>query len=331
MSIGGRTLRSTWSNSHHAKFARAEERWHDEELREDPPRRNWRWRLTVLVLIAIGTYAYRTYAYRTYYVAPGSTQAPAVVTAEEAPSPVIPVVTDPQSGKLIQDRVGVPGSGDRRMAREEQLVEPRSTGSTMGWAWPAPPAPSQPPLQGAASAPDSTSSDPKRVATLPIRPDGTEASGRRDSPPPGTSASAAPSRTRPARRAAPAAPLSLDPPAPADDDAPEPPTQPALTPPAPRLSSRPPPATAAKAAAGGYFVQVSSQRSEVDALASLRSLQEQFPSELGDRDAIIRRANLGAKGIYYRAMTGPFASADEADQVCRSLKAAGGECIIQRN
>jgi cell division protein FtsN len=97
------------------------------------------------------------------------------------------------------------------------------------------------------------------------------------------------------------------------------------------MAAMPSPATAAKAAAGGYFVQVSSQRSEVDALASLRSLQEKFPGELGDRDAIIRRANLGAKGIYYRAMTGPFASADEADQFCRSLKAAGGECIIQRN
>jgi len=91
------------------------------------------------------------------------------------------------------------------------------------------------------------------------------------------------------------------------------------------------PAAAAKAAAGRYFAQVSSQRSEADALASLRSLQEKFPSELGDRDAIIRRSDLGAKGIYYRAMTGPFASADEADQFCRSLKAAGGECSIQRN
>jgi hypothetical protein len=193
------------------------------------------------------------------------------------------------------------------------------------WASPLPPAPSQPPPQGAASAPDNASSEPKRVATLPIRPDGTEASGRRASPPRGTSASAAPSQTRPARRAAPATP--------ADDGAPEPapPTQRALTPPAPRMAAMRSPAAAAKAAAGGYFAQVSSQRSEADALASLRSLQEKFPSELGDRDAIIRRADLGAKGIYYRAMTGPFASADEADQFCRSLKAAGGECIIQRN
>jgi len=303
-------LRSNGSNSHHAKFARAEERWHDEELRDDPPRRSWRRRLTVLTLIAIGTYAYRT-----YYVKPGSTQAPAVVAAEEAPSRVIPVVTDPQSGKLIQDRLG----GDRRMTREERLVEPRSTGSTTGWAWPAPAAPSQPPPQGAASAPDNTSTDPKRVATLPIRPDGTEASGQRATPPPSASTSAAPSQARQGQRAA------------APDGEPAPATQRALTRPAPRMAAMPSPAAAAKAAAGGYFVQVSSQRSEADAQASLRSLQEKFPSELGDRDAIIRRADLGAKGIYYRAMTGPFASADEADQFCRSLKAAGGECIIQRN
>ena len=279
----------------------------------------------MLALIAIGTYAYRT-----YYVAPGSTQVPAVVTAEGRPSPGIPVATDPQSGKLIQDRVGVPGSGDRRASRE-QSVESRSTDSTTGWAWPAPPAPSQPPLRGAASAPDNTSTDPKRVATLSIRPDGTEASGRRASPPPSASASAAPFSARPAQRAAPAVPLSLNAPAPADDGERAPATQRALTPPAPRIAAMPSPAAAAKAAAGGYFVQVSSQRSEANAQASLRSLQEKFPSELGDRDAIIRRTDLGAKGIFYRAMTGPFASADEADQFCRSLKAAGGECIVQRN
>ena len=274
----------------------------------------------MLALIAIGAYAYRV-----YYVAPGSTQTRADVTAEEAPAQMIPVVTDPPSGKLIQDRVGVPRSGDRRMSREEQLVEPRSTGSTTGWAWPAPPAPSQPPPQGAASAPDNTSGDPKRVATLSIRPDGTEASGRRVSPPPSASTSAAPSQARPAQRTAPAVPLSLNPPAPADDG------ERALTPPAPRMAAMPSPTATAKAAAGGYFVQMSSQRSEADAQASLRSLQEKFASELGDRTAIIRRADLGAKGIYYRALTGPFTSADEADQFCRSLKAAGGQCIVQRN
>jgi hypothetical protein len=85
------------------------------------------------------------------------------------------------------------------------------------------------------------------------------------------------------------------------------------------------------AAAGGYVVQVSAQRNKADAEASFRSLQEKFPSQLGGRTAIVRRADLGAKGIYYRAMVGPFASAGEAGQFCGRFKAAGGQCLIQRN
>jgi len=85
------------------------------------------------------------------------------------------------------------------------------------------------------------------------------------------------------------------------------------------------------AAGSGYVVQVSAQRSKADAEASFRLLQEKFPFHLGGRTAIVRRADLGAKGIYYRAMVGPFASAGEADQFCGRFRAAGGQCIIQRN
>ena len=92
-----------------------------------------------------------------------------------------------------------------------------------------------------------------------------------------------------------------------------------------------PTAAAANAAVGGYIVQVAARRSKADAQASFRSLQSKFPRQLGGRTAIFQRADLGAKGIYYRAMVGPFTSAGAADQFCGSLKAAGGECIIQRN
>jgi SPOR domain len=92
-----------------------------------------------------------------------------------------------------------------------------------------------------------------------------------------------------------------------------------------------PPAAAASAAAGGYVVQVSAQRSKADAEASFRSLQKKFPSQLGGRTPLVRRADLGAKGIYYRTMVGPFASAGEADQFCGRFKAAGGQCIIHLN
>jgi cell division septation protein DedD len=85
------------------------------------------------------------------------------------------------------------------------------------------------------------------------------------------------------------------------------------------------------AATNGYIVQVSSQRSKADAEASFRSLQERFPGQLGGRNALIRRVDLGAKGVYYRAFVGPFASAGEADQFCGRFKGAGGQCFVTRN
>ena len=76
---------------------------------------------------------------------------------------------------------------------------------------------------------------------------------------------------------------------------------------------------------------MSSQKSEADAQASYRALQGKYPSVLGSRSPVIKRADLGDKGVYYRAMVGPFGSPDEASQFCSSLKAAGGQCVVQRN
>jgi hypothetical protein len=78
-------------------------------------------------------------------------------------------------------------------------------------------------------------------------------------------------------------------------------------------------------------VQVTSQRSEADAEASFQSLQAKYPSQLGGRHPIVRRADLGAKGVFYRALVGPFASMEQAAGVCSSLKAAGGSCVVQKN
>ena len=85
------------------------------------------------------------------------------------------------------------------------------------------------------------------------------------------------------------------------------------------------------ALANGYAVQVTSERSESRAQASFRALQEKYPSQLSGREPIIRRADLGVGGIYYRALVGPFASAEKAAKLCSGLKAAGGDCIIQKN
>jgi cell division septation protein DedD len=99
--------------------------------------------------------------------------------------------------------------------------------------------------------------------------------------------------------------------------------------------NKPPASETASAApatsGGGYAVQVSSHRSEQEAQSSFRALQAKYPNLLGGREPIIRRADLGAKGIYYRAMVGPFDSADQATDLCANLKAAGGSCLIQKN
>src|SRR5262244_1309272 len=134
----GAILGSSRSSSHQ-NFARAEEidpyheGRHDDEMRDDPPRRRWRRRLTALTLIAVGIYAYRT-----YYVEPGATQTPHVITAEETPSKVVPTISDPHPGKLIQERVGPRASGERMLSREEQPLEPKGTDSTPRWAWALP-------------------------------------------------------------------------------------------------------------------------------------------------------------------------------------------------
>jgi cell division septation protein DedD len=83
--------------------------------------------------------------------------------------------------------------------------------------------------------------------------------------------------------------------------------------------------------AGGYAVQITSQRSEAEAQASFRELRAKYPSQLNGREPIIRRADLGAKGTYYRALVGPFASAEQAAEMCSGLKAAGGNCLVQKN
>ena len=81
----------------------------------------------------------------------------------------------------------------------------------------------------------------------------------------------------------------------------------------------------------GYAVQVSSERSEIRAQDAFRALQAKYPDQLRGRQAIIRRADLGAAGIHYRALVGPFGSAEKAAKLCSGLKAAGGDCIIRKN
>jgi SPOR domain len=191
--------------------------------------------------------------------------------------------------------------------------------------------------------PAAASTEPKKIHTVAIKPDQAGASdasqpaaASASSPPaPRTAAAPKPAAAPTPHVATPAAggPMSIVP-TQGEAAAPAPvrtrtavaqPMAPAAAPSA--AAGNAPPATAG----GGYAVQLTSQRSEAEAQSAFHSLAAKYPTQLGGHQPIIRQADLGAKGIYYRALVGPFASMEQAAGLCSSLKAAGGSCIVQRN
>ena len=308
----------------------------------------------VLGLAAVGTAA--AFGYRAWTSGSSSTAQPPLIKADTAPSKVVPAQPgEGQQNKLIYDRIGekIQSTNDRVVSREEQPVELRDMARQSGARTGFPPAGTpgnvtigaQPPGYAAPSPPAAGPNEPKRVHTITIRPDqisGTPAPAEAD-PVPSRSAptsSIGATGAQGARSTAPAAPSPIKPlaPKPAGNapltlspsgEAPAPNSRSAPTPAQPnpyRTAALPPPAET-----GNYVVQISSQRSEAEAQASFRALQAKYPSVLGNRQPLIRRADLGSKGVYYRAQVGPFANAEDANQLCSNLKAAGGQCIVQRN
>ena len=265
----------------------------------------------------------------------------------------IPIFSDPNSGEA-----GAPNAADQGVA---------SAGTTASAApvAPAPPPPAQteaapapassiwPPAAVTAPVPGSAAASkaptmlpaPRKIYTVVIRGDQAATAGADASSAPAPVApqsSPTPARTtlprvaaQPAPRPMPApradanAPLSIVPDQGGPLPAPPPRMRTALAQPAstaPEVRSE-----AAPSPGGSYAVQVTSQRSEADAQAEFRTLRAKFPTQLGGHEPIVRRADLGAKGVYYRALVGPFASSQEAAEMCSSLKAAGGSCIVQKN
>lgn len=86
------------------------------------------------------------------------------------------------------------------------------------------------------------------------------------------------------------------------------------------------PVSASSGSIAAAYVQLSSQRSEGEAQASLRQAQSRYGNLLQGNVLEIQRADLGQKGIYYRVRL-PSSSLQEATSICASIKANGGECF----
>ena len=315
----------------------------DSEEPEEPVRRRGGGLVAVFMVFAlavVGTGA--AFAYRTYVVVPRSGEPP-IIKADNTPTKIVPASAD-ASSKVV-DRMAAGDGTEKIVPREEAPVDlnaksgPRVVLAPMNpnqpqpvSAFPAPVPPSPP-----AAAPNGTlaNSEPHKIKTLAVRGDQPDAAAMPvASPPPAAAAKPAPTPRAAAPKnpssanASANAPLSLSPQA--AQAAPERGTRVAANNPAEAAPASPAPASPATGG-GGYVVQVSSQRSEADAQSSYKALQGKFPAVLGSHAPLIKRADLGDKGIYYRAMVGPFGTPEEASQLCGSLKTAGGQCVVQRN
>jgi hypothetical protein len=314
-----------------------------------PPSRR---RLSIMAIAAVAALAIVGTAgavgYRALFGSSGASPPP-VIKAETTPTKVVPPnKSDSQSNKLIYDRVGERSSGEKIVSREEQPLDINKAPQA---AFPSAIGPGSPVVSTAGNAVPSMD-QPKKIHTIAIRPDqpmgapDTAAAppARAVSAPPPMPRAAAPQRLASAPQVANAdadAPTSAARPAPASQ-----PTAPRNAPLSLSPNAAPPPAAApvrtasvpparnpapAASAAGQYAVQISSQRSEAEAQAAFHALQGKYPAQLGNRQPIIRRADLGSKGVYYRALVGPFADGSDAVALCQSLKSAGGSCLIQKN
>ena len=286
---------------------------------EAPPRRRGGTMTVVVVMLlaVVGTAA--AFGYRTFIGSPRSGEPP-VIKADAAPNKVM----SSGDGKQINDRIG-DKAGERMVSREEQPVD-------LGGK--AQPRVVFPPLAQNNNPPNASSAntatrptgagiangtingeEPRKIRTLTIRPDQPDAT-----PTAATSSAPVPTSRAPSNSASAATPaggpIALTPP----PRAPVAETRPKVA------SISPSPSTG-----GGSYVQVSSQKTEADAQSSFKAIQSKYSEVLASKPSTIRRADLGDKGVFYRALVGPFGTTDEATQFCVNLKAAGGQCIVQRN
>jgi hypothetical protein len=315
--------------------------------------------LAMLGLVMIG--AGGAFAYRAMFggaiLAPSL---PPVIKANDAPNKIVPNRSDAQAS--ASNQAATSGAPEKLVSREEQpvAIQPPNAPPRVVSTIPVPPAPGAAPASPPAAiapaplavpprvagpaqpSPAATAGapEPKKIHTVTIRAD---QMGNPNAAAPAPAAPAPAVRPKateaPAVRQGPApppkaggnAPLAIVPVAQGAAPAAEPPPRSHVA----RTEAPSAPAAAAPAAAapaaGGYAVQVTSQRSEAEAQTEFKSLQAKFPSQLGNRQPIIHRADLGEKGTFYRALVGPFASSEAAATLCSNLKAAGGSCIVQKN
>ncbi|MGJ4931950.1 SPOR domain-containing protein [Bradyrhizobium sp. HKCCYLS2038] len=304
---------------------------YDEGEEEERPRRRSGMStvLAVLTLAVVGTGG--AYGYKTY-ISAGRTGEPPIIRADNTPTKIM-AQQDPTP--KVPDRLLGNDGGERMVSREETPMDVNANvrGGNPRVVFPqtnqnaAPPAAnmmgSGMPTQMANANGTLPNSDPRPIKTLSVT------GGNQPGADPGAAAMANPPPTKPMKGKKSAANANASANPPADSPMPISP-QPAAPATAPARIAAAVPVTEQTmgGATGGYLVSISSQASEAEAMSSYKAVQDKYGAVLGKYEPIIKRMDLGDKGgVKYRAAVGPFATKEEANKMCGTLKTAGGQCF----
>jgi hypothetical protein len=301
------------------------------------------------------------FAYKQSGGAMGGGAQPPLVQADNRPvkePPQQPGGKDfPHKNKLIYERLqnGDQPEAEHIVPRQEDLAMPTMPGANPTAGLPAGAAPVAPP---AVAAVDDPAGGPRRVKTLIVRPDGSVMPPAAEAAP-----AAAPQQVATAEPALPpAAPQQVasaelvQPPAAPPQAAPVPAAAPAPAPVAaapaapvraaiaadpqpvaaiPAAKPKPKPVVAAAdpapqaAPASKYLVQIGSKQNQTEALATFADMQQKYPTLLANYRPMVQKADLGAKGVWYRLRIGPINDKATASKLCTQLKSQGmPDCLV---
>ncbi|NPV23297.1 SPOR domain-containing protein [Bradyrhizobium aeschynomenes] len=299
---------------------------YDEGEEEERPRRRSGMStvLAVLTLAVVGTGG--AYGYKTY-ISSGRTGEPPIIRADNSPTKIM---AQQDLTPKVPDRLLGNDGGEKLVSREETPMDlntrgggnPRVVFPQMSQNGAPPPSAGAAPMSQMANANGILpNSDPRPIKTLSVT------GGNQAAADPGGAAMPAAPATKP-----PATPKGRKSPANANASAAESPMpltpQPAAPAPARIAAAVPVTEQTQPERTGGYLVSISSQASEAEAMTSYKAVQDKYGAVLGKYEPIIKRMDLGEKGgVKYRAAVGPFATKEEANKMCGTLKTAGGQCF----
>lgn len=81
--------------------------------------------------------------------------------------------------------------------------------------------------------------------------------------------------------------------------------------------------------ASGYGVHLASYKSEANVDTGWNRLKGQLPGLIDGMNPVVKRVDLGSKGVFYRLHAAPVANQAAAADLCRKIKARGAYCKVE--